>query len=144
MSSSNPTTSNVLLNPKLSTLLKTRESFLEKVKEFDEQMSNVLHDGILESNVERLKLITSALAASLFNFKTTILEFYYPTQPQLIIARKDKVYIQSPESLQTTRVNPVAPPSFSSISINRKEQSVQTIPTTEFIRSAVTSVNEEN
>jgi len=144
MSHSTSSKFTVPLETKLTFLLNQRKNFLNKIKDADEQISKLLRDQTPESNTECLRIIIAALTAGSFNFDNTILEFHQTTQPNLIIVRKDKVNILSPESLLTVKILSVTPTlTPSSLLTPRREQSIQTRLISESVKPPLQSTTSE-
>ena len=99
-------------NTVLRNLLRTRNNYVKKIKELDEQITTLLRENTPSTNEQSLQLLRTALSAASVNFNDTFIEYHRPNQSQLVIAQRNRVLLNFPVRVETTQVTSSTPPPF--------------------------------
>jgi hypothetical protein len=121
MSHSSP----ISLNTKLQVLLLSRKSYIDKIKQIDEQIINTLRESTPSSNTECIQIIGTALAACSLDFDNTLIESPRPNKPSVIIAQRNRVLLNYPGFTELTTVSSSqsTPPTVSTSQPSSTDQS---------------------
>ena len=98
------------LDATLGNLLRARKRHLDKLKEIDTQVAEILRNNTPTSNGECLQIIRTALASSSIDFNKTYVHYHRPGHIPLVLAQENRVRLTFSEQPGTSSINPSAPP----------------------------------
>jgi hypothetical protein len=111
--STTPGSEAISIESRLTSLLRARKEYLDKVDEIDKQLTNVVRDEVPSTNNISIQILKAGLAASPINFESTFLEYHRTGKPSLVIAQRNRVLLNYPGYSEVALVVPSTPSSSS-------------------------------